>query len=73
MTILKVEDNEDLVRNVETSAILNINIAELHKHRTRRKLLENKDLQLNELASKVEILEATVNKLLNNYNRNTLE
>ena len=73
MTILKVEDNEDLVRNVETSAILNINVAELHKHRARRKLLENKDLQLNALASKVETLEAMVNKLLNNYNRNTLE
>ena len=73
MAILKVEDNEDLVRNVETSAILNTNTFELHKHRARRKLFESKDLQLYELTSKVEALQAMVNNLLNSHNKDILE
>lgn len=67
MDTIKVKDNADLVRSVDSSAILNVNKVELDKHRARRKLIENKDAKLEELSSKVESLELLVKNLLNNY------
>lgn len=67
MNILKVKDNVDLVRSVDSSAILNINKVELDKHRARRKLMEDKDSKLEELSTKVESLELLLKNLLNNY------
>ncbi len=67
MPLIKVKDHDDLVRDNNSSAILNINKDELSKHRARKKLLSSKDLQLNTLSSRVESLENLVKKLLNSY------
>lgn len=69
MNTIKVKDNTDLVRSVETNAILNVNKVELEKHRARRKLLDDKDSKLESLTNKVESLEILVQSLLNNYNK----
>ena len=73
MKTIKVEDNSDLVRSVESTAILNINKSELEKHRARRKLLEDKDSKLNEMSSRIESLENMVINLLNIYNKEESE
>ena len=67
MNTIKVKDNADLVRSLDSSAILNVNKSELDKHRARRKLMEDKDSKLDELSTKVESLELLVKNLLNNY------
>lgn len=69
MNQLKVKDHQDLIRDVSSSAILNINTHELQKHRNRKKAISDKNSQIIELSNRVESLENLVNKLLNNYNK----
>lgn len=65
MQYLKVEENKNLVRDISSNAILQSNLDELQKHRTRKNMLESKDLKIDELSSRVEQLELLLNKLLN--------
>lgn len=66
---IKVKDYENLVRDNNSSAILNVNMDELQKHRARKQLLSSKDVQINSLSDRVQSLENLVEKLLNNYNK----
>lgn len=65
----KVKDNNNLVRDNNSSAILNVNVDELSKHRARKKLLSDKDLQINSLSDRLQSLELIVEKLLNTNNK----
>lgn len=69
MNQVKVQDHQDLIRDVSSSAILNVSVDELQKHRARKKLLSSKDIQINSLSDRVQSLENLVEKLLNNYNK----
>jgi hypothetical protein len=71
--LIKVEGYANLVRDNNSSAILNTNNDELLKHRARRKMMSNKDLQVNSLLDRVQSLENLVEKLLNNYNKDISE
>jgi hypothetical protein len=71
--LIKVEGYANLVRDNNSSAILNTNNDELLKHRARRKMMSNKDLQVNSLLDRVQSLENLVEKLLNNYNKGISE
>lgn len=66
---IKVKDYENLVRDNNSSAILNVNMDELQKHRARKQLSSSKDVQINSLSDRVQSLENLVEKLLNNYNK----
>lgn len=70
---IKVKDHNDLVRDNNSSAILNVNSEELLKHRARKKLLSSKDAQINSLSERLELLESLVKKMLNNYNKDMTE
>lgn len=65
MHYLTVEENKNLVRDISSNAILQNNFEELQKHRTRRNMLESKDLKIDELTVRIEQLEILFNKLLN--------
>jgi len=64
----KVKDHNDLVRDNNSSAILNVNKDELSKHRARKKLLSGKDAEIKSLSDRLQSVETLVQKLLNNYN-----
>lgn len=70
---IKVKDYENLVRDNNSSAILNVSVDELQKHRARKKLSSSKDIQINSLSDRVQSLENLVEKLLNNYNKDMTE
>lgn len=68
MKTLKVEENKDLVRSVDTGAILSIDKESLLQHRRRRSVLIEQESRIENLESTVHKLEAALNKLLHKAN-----
>ena len=65
MKTVKIKDNEDLVRDTTSNAVLNTDMTSLEKYRARR----NKELQMaadvDELKEKMSTIESLLNQLVN--------
>lgn len=64
---MKVKENPDLVRT-SSGAIVNINRKKIQEAKRQKRLLEEKDKQIQEMNSRIEQLEAAVSRLLENSN-----
>ena len=61
---IKVKDHENLVRDKETSAILNVDLDSLNSYKKRRNSLKKKDQELESIKQEVSELKELVTKLL---------
>lgn len=67
MDILKVE-NESLVRDVATNAILETDISKLQRYRSIKGAMKAKDKKLDDALEKINKLEELIGKLTNGNN-----
>lgn len=61
---VKVKDNEDLVRDTQTKAVLNTDLTSLQAYKQRRDALRKKDTELESLKNEVSELKQMVQNLL---------
>lgn len=61
---VKVKDNEDLVRDTQTKAVLNTDLTSLQAYKQRRDALRKKDTELESLKNEVSELKQLVQNLL---------
>lgn len=61
---LKVE-NESLVRDTNTNAILETDISKLHKHRAIKSAIAEKENKIDYLIDKINNLETIINRITN--------
>ena len=61
---VKVRDNEDLVRDTQTKAVLNTDLTSLQAYKQRRDALRKKDTELESLKNEVSELKQLVQNLL---------
>ena len=58
-----VEDNPDLVKNLDTGAVINTNSSALYQRRLQMEIARNKDAEIESLRADVEELKQLVKKL----------
>ena len=63
MAILKVKDKSSLVRDSETGAIINVNIAERENAITRRNVLKRRNEQIKQTVENVDELSKRVDSI----------
>jgi len=62
--IVKIKDEENLVRDKESNAILNSNLSSLENYKARRESLRNKDKELQSLKDEVKEIKQLLKKLI---------
>lgn len=63
MKTLQVEGNKSLVRDIESNAILNTNIAEYTEYMEHKKLALSKKSQLDQQAADINMLKQDINEI----------
>lgn len=64
MKLLKVEENNDLVRSVESGAILSVDKEALVLHRRRRSIINEQEKRIETLETRMKTLEVLLNNIL---------
>lgn len=62
--IVKIKDEENLVRDKESNAILNSSLSSLENYKARRESLRNKDKELQSLKDEVKEIKQLLKKLI---------
>jgi|SaaInl3SG_22_DNA_1037383.scaffolds.fasta_scaffold38244_2 hypothetical protein len=60
----KIVDNEDLVRDVETKAVLNTDLTSLDRYRMRREIEKNKQSEINQMKQEINEIKSMLHKLI---------
>ncbi len=63
--LIKVE-NETLARDVKSNAVVETDIKKLHRHRALKRAMEEKDEKLHILMDKLNKIEQTIERIINN-------
>ena len=63
MKEVKIVDEKDYVKDLDSNAILNSNIEALSAYRKRKKLKEDQQTKINELEQKIRELEKIIKKI----------
>ena len=63
MKEVKIIDEKDYVKDLDSCAILNSNIEALSAYRKRKKLKEEQQIKINELEQKIRDLEKLIKKI----------
>jgi len=66
---VKVKDNENLVRDTRTKAVINADLSSLAQYKQRRNALLKKDNEMETLKNEVSQLKAIVQELLSEKNK----
>lgn len=64
MKTLKIKDHEELVRDVETRAVLNTDLTSLQRYKARRQKLWEKDQEFQEMKTEISELKALLHQLI---------
>jgi len=64
MKTLKIQDHEELVRDVETRAVLNTDLTSLQRYKARRQKLWEKDQEFQEMKTEISELKALLHQLI---------
>ena len=64
MDMIKVQ-NDSLVRDLGTGALLETDITKLNRHRARRQALESKDQLIDDLTNRINKLEELIGRMAN--------
>ena len=64
MKVVKIKDHEELVRDVETRAVLNTDLTSLQRYKARRKKLWEKDHELQEMKTEISELKVLLHQLI---------
>ena len=64
MTKLKIENHDELVRDVETQAVLNTDLSSLQSYKKRRDIQKQKDAEMVEIKEEISELKELLQKLL---------
>lgn len=65
MNTVKIKDNEDLIRDTRSNAVLNTDMTSLEKYRARREKDRQMQNDVDELKSKMSNIEALLQQLVN--------
>lgn len=61
---VKIKDEKDFVKDLDSNAILNSNVEALAAYRKKKKLQKDQDNKIKELESKIKELEHIIEKLV---------
>jgi len=65
MKVLKIKDNEDLVRDTKSNAVLNTDMSSLEKYRARRDKERQMSSDVEELKQRMSNIESLLHQLVN--------
>lgn len=65
MKVVKIKDNDDLVRDTKSNAVLNTDMSSLEKYRARREKERQMNSDVEELKEKMTNIENLLNQLVN--------
>ena len=64
MTKYKIKDNENLVRDAETNAVLNTDLTALERYRMRRDVEKSRDKELQNLREDINDIKSLLTQLI---------
>ena len=64
MTKYKIADNEDLVRDAETNAVLNTDLTSLERYRMRREVENKKQRELDQMRDDIDEIKSLLTQLI---------
>ena len=64
MTKYKIKDNENLVRDAETNAVLNTDLTALERYRMRRDVEKSRDKELQNLRDDINDIKSLLTQLI---------
>jgi len=64
MTKYKIADNEDLVRDAETNAVLNTDLTSLERYRMRREIESKKQKELDQMRDDIDEIKSLLTQLI---------
>jgi hypothetical protein len=69
MTKYKIKDNETLVRDAETNAVLNTDVSSLERYRMRRDIENKKEKEIQKLRDDIDDIKSLLTQLIAEKNK----
>ena len=64
MTKYKIKDNDNLVRDAKTNAVLNTDLTSLEKYKMRREIERNRDSEIKQMQEDIDTIKSLLHQLI---------